>query len=214
MLIPSCCPVCGTPGPAPCDTCASELRLAPALPSPPGVDRCAALLAYEGAGRELLARLKYRNARSALRWLAWHLARLVPPGSVDVVTWAPTSDHRRRQRGFDQAALLARAVGHELHLPCARLLYRPPGPPQTGRSLDERRRGPAFTIRPGAPVPARVLLVDDIVTTGATMAAAALALRHGGAETVVGLAAGRTPPPRTRTAADGAGMMAQGHGQG
>jgi predicted amidophosphoribosyltransferase len=154
-----------------------------------------ALLAYEGAGRELLARLKHRNQRGALGGLGRAAAALVaaPP---DVVTWAPTSARRRRERGFDQAELLARVVGRALGRPARRLLVRAPGEAQTGRSRAERWTGPSF--RPAGPGrrPAlrgrAVLVVDDVVTTGATLAAAAAALRPSGA-VVHGLAIARTP---------------------
>src|SRR5947208_2741643 len=79
MLLPTSCPVCGRRGPAPCAGCTARFRPAPALPPPPGLDGCTALLAYEDEGRELLARLKYRNARSSIGWLAWHLAARVRP---------------------------------------------------------------------------------------------------------------------------------------
>jgi predicted amidophosphoribosyltransferase len=152
-----------------------------------------ALLAYDGAGRRLVARLKYANERAALRGLAAALAAAAPPGA-DAVTWAPTGATRRRERGFDQAELLARAVARRLRLPCRRLLRRDPGPPQTGRTRAERRTAPpVFT--PRRPAPGTVLLVDDVVTTGATAAAAARALRGAGATRVVLLAAARTPPP-------------------
>ena len=196
MLIPTRCPVCDALGPAPCRRCAAELRHAPALPAPEGLDSLRALLRYEDAGRELLARLKYRNARATVAWLAYHLAGLVPVGLVDAVTWIPTTNLRRRGRGFDQAELLARAVASRLGLPCLHLLEHGPGPPQTGRSADERRRGPPFTIRRACltkRMPARILVVDDVVTSGATMRSAAAALRVAGAKEVHGLAAGRTP---------------------
>src|SRR2546423_5595206 len=146
MLIPTSCPVCGRRGPAPCGRCAAELERAPALPPPAGLDHLFALLRYDGAGRELVARLKYRNARSTLAWLAFHLAGLVPVGVADIVTWAPTTTTRRRQRGFDQAELLARAVARHLRLPCVRILERGPGPPQTGQSAQGRSRGPALAV--------------------------------------------------------------------
>ena len=191
MLLPTCCPVCGAHGPAPCDSCREELRRAPNVAPPPGLDGSGALLVYAGAGRELVARLKYRNARSSLRFLAEGMAALVRAGELHAVTWAPTTSARRRERGFDQAELLARAVARRLGLPCLRLLRRLPGPAQTGQDLNERRRGPLFTAR--RPCPARVLLVDDVVTTGATAAAAARALREAGATEVRLLAAARTP---------------------
>ena len=196
MLLAVTCPVCGTPGAAPCRGCAGDLRPAPLLPPPPGVDRCLALIAYEGAGRELVARLKHRGHRAALPGLAAAAAALVDPASVDVVTWAPTTPARRRERGFDQAELLARAVGRLLGRPARRLLTRPAGVPQTGRSARERwATGPGFATRRRSPP--RVLLVDDVVTTGSTVAAAARALRSVGAEQVVVLSLARTPlkPP-------------------
>jgi predicted amidophosphoribosyltransferase len=161
---------------------------------PPALESCAALLAYEGPARELVARLKYRNARTALGFLAAGMAALVDPAEIDVVTWAPTTRGRRRARGFDQARLLARLVARRLRRPCRALLDRRPGPAQTGRSRAARRLGPSFTARPVAA--SRVLLVDDVVTTGGTMSAGARALRAAGAAGVHGLAASRTPLKR------------------
>jgi len=200
LLLPGRCPVCERSGPAPCSTCWAELRPAPPLaPVPEGLDGCRSLLRYEGAGRELLARLKYRNGRSAVPWLVAGMAALVARAGagtgtgVDVVTWAPTTAARRRARGFDQAELLARGVAGHLEVPCRPLLARAHGPPQTGRSRAERRVGPAFTVRGGAVAGLRVLVVDDVVTSGATLSAAATALRAAGATSVIAVTAGRTP---------------------
>ncbi|MCU1454006.1 MAG: hypothetical protein JWN46_2152, partial [Acidimicrobiales bacterium] len=177
MLFPTTCPGCERVGPAPCPACVTTMARAGPVPVPAGLDACRALLAYEGAAREVVAQVKYRNARDVVAWLALGLARLVPPGEVDVVTWAPTTPARRRSRGFDHAQLLARRVGRELALPCRPLLRRLPGPPQTGRSSIERRAGPGFAARAPLPVGIGVLVVDDVVTTGATIAAAGRALR-------------------------------------
>src|SRR5580765_684418 len=137
MFFGSTCPVCGTPGAAPCDGCARQLRPAPNLPAPPGIDSVVAPLAYTGVGRELVARLKYRNARAVLPQLAGAIAALVDPMQIDVVTWLPTTPARRRERGFDQARLLARAVARRIGRPCRGLLTRAPGPAQTGRPRRE-----------------------------------------------------------------------------
>jgi predicted amidophosphoribosyltransferase len=195
MFLPRTCPLCHRPAPAPCASCVALLKPSPSLPPPPSIDRCHALLAYEGPARDVVARIKYRNERSALAWLARGLAGLVDPGGIDVVTWLPTTDERRRTRGFDQSALLARAVAHHLRRPCRRLLVRHPGPAQTGRPAAERRVGPRLDARRTGhrPVPARVLVVDDVVTTGSSATAAALALRRAGAVRVVLAAAARTP---------------------
>ena len=193
MLIPPACPVCGRPGAAPCRACWRRLRPAAPGPPPPGVDACFSLLAYEGAGRELLARLKYHNARSSLRWLAEAMAALVAGLTLDAVTWAPTSAARRRARGFDQAGELARAVARVLGLPAPLLLRRLPGPPQTGLPAGRRRSGPRFVRAMLRAPPPRLLLVDDVVTTGATLAAAAAALRSAGVTELTVVTAGRTP---------------------
>lgn len=157
------------------------------------------LLLYEGAARELIARLKYRNERGALPWLARGMAALVEDlETIDtaLVTWAPTSRERQRKRGFDQAELLARAVARELHRPCRALLRRLPGPAQTGRHASERAAGVDFVARRRSRTldpSLSVLLVDDVLTTGATLAAAANALTTVGITRVIGLTGARTP---------------------
>ena len=168
--------------------------MAPSSDLPPlaHLDRCVALLRYEGPAREVVTQLKYRNARATAGWLAGRMAALVADAPIEVATWAPTTELRRRSRGFDQAEVLARRVARHLGLPCLPLLARVPGPPQTGRTLLERRDGPQFLARRSV-VGRHVLVVDDVVTTGATLSAAARALRSAGAAGVVGLAAAHPP---------------------
>ena len=165
---------------------------------PAGLDAWASAFAYQGVVREIVARVKYRNARAAVPWLASAAAGTARDRglSAEVVTWAPTTSARRRARGFDPAEILARAVAPELSLPTSRLLVRRPGPPQTGLPASERRAGPRFVARGRAP--ARVLLVDDVATTGATLGAATIALRDAGARYVAAVTAARTPPPGAR----------------
>lgn len=181
----------------------TDLLPAPSMSPPPGVDVCRALLVYDGAGRELVARLKYRNERASLGWLADGMAGLLHPPEGAVVTWVPTVGRRRRRRGFDQAELLARAVARRWQLPAVPLLRRRSGPPQTGRSRAERLGGVGIEARrelPGrardGPVP--VVLVDDVVTTGATLRCGAQALRAAGATWVGAVVAARTPPHHLR----------------
>jgi len=160
---------------------------------PAELDAWCSPFAYVGVARELVARVKYRGLRGVVPWLSAALADEVSATGwqVDVVTWAPTTPVRRRARGFDPAEVLARRVACCLRRPVRPLLRRGPGPPQTGRSRAERRHGPQFAPR-GA-MPARVLLIDDVATTGATLAGAARALRSGGAGSVVAATVARTP---------------------
>ncbi len=153
-----------------------------------------AAFSYEGAGRELLAQLKYRNQRSCVRWVVSAMAQALPAGAaVDAVTWAPTSPHRRRHRGFDQAELLARRLAREIGLPLVPLLRRMDAAGQTGRSRSQRYGSPNFD--PRRRPPGTILVVDDVITTGATLQAAARALIGAGAQQVFAVVAGTTPAP-------------------
>jgi len=207
-LFPIACPGCGALGAPVCATCAATLRPAPAAPPPPGLDVWVAPFAYAGVAREVVARVKYRNVRAVVPWLAASMCDALGDAEPRnaIVTWAPTTARRRRDRGFDPAELLARAVARRLRAPCRVLVRRVAGPPQTGLRASDRRVGPRFTpvaragsarAVPGA-TPRAVVLVDDVATTGATLAAAASALRTAGATHVVGLTAARTPPPGYR----------------
>jgi predicted amidophosphoribosyltransferase len=201
VLFPLVCPGCGDRSErrAPvCRACHAGVRPAPPTGPPAGLDAWASAFAYQGVVREVVARVKYRNARAAVPWLAAAAAEAARDRGIaaEAVTWAPTTSVRRRTRGFDPAELLARAIARELSLPTSRLLVRRPGPPQTGLPASERRAGPRFVSRGRAPD--RVLVVDDVATTGATLGAAAIALRDAGARYVAAVTAARTPRPGVR----------------
>jgi predicted amidophosphoribosyltransferase len=153
-----------------------------------------------GETQDLIRSLKYRNQRGVVADLADRLVTsiLADPDSpiFDVVTWAPTSMLRHRQRGYDQSELLAKAVAERLGLRCRRLLYRDRSAPQTGRNRQERLDGPMFRARP-LRHPCRVLVIDDVVTTGSTLRAAAHALDLAGASEVCLLAVAATPRDRS-----------------
>lgn len=183
VLMPRRCVLCGARGTALCLGCLVDLPPAPDLAPPPGFSNFASLLSYEGNTRTLVASVKFRSRRDAIDLPARVLARLID-WSVDCVTWAPTSDARRRERGFDQAEVLARAIAVELGAPCLPSLSREPGSGhQTGRSRAERLEGASFRYAGGRHLSGRiesVLVVDDIRTTGATLCAAGDALIEAG----------------------------------
>jgi ComF family protein len=148
---------------------------------------------YEGALRTLVLELKYRSRQRVARHLAELLARdpacrtLAEPGALLVPV--PLHPCRRRERGFNQAELLALALAARLARACepAVLVRRRETRPQAGLTAAARRRNVAgaFAVRRQARVAGRlVVLVDDVVTTGATVQACAQALRAAGAREV------------------------------
>jgi ComF family protein len=189
MLFFTSCASCDEPGQELCRRCRFTLASIPSVHTSAGV---LAAFEFSGAARQLVLSMKYRNRRRIADALALQMTKRLRLPEVDVVTWAPTSSRRAGERGFDQAELLARAVARHLGVPCRRLLYRTHGDAQTGRSRVQRLHGPTFRGR--APRPGlRVLLVDDVVTTGATLHSAADALRAAGIATVHCVAAAATP---------------------
>jgi predicted amidophosphoribosyltransferase len=195
MIFESHCAGCGRPGPVVCRACRFVLAAPVGLPI--GGDVVAAV-PFAGRSRDVLLGFKYGNRRQ----LAHHFAGLLVnrllaagfhPGDVDVVTWAPTSRRRRHQRGFDQAELVARRLAAQFGLPCRRLLDRDSASvPQTGRPRAERLHGPTFRAHPGVGG-LRVLVIDDVVTTGSTLRSADAALRSAGASTIRRAAVATTP---------------------
>jgi ComF family protein len=124
----------------------------------------------------------------ALRCAGW-------ADTVDVVTPVPLAWTRLLGRGYNQAEAVARPLAALLGLPCRRLLRRRPRPRQALLSRRERGRNlrGAFGARATLPAGCRVLLVDDVMTTGATLLAAAGALRRAGATSVRVAVVARTP---------------------
>jgi ComF family protein len=177
--VPPGCARCGLPGPAPvCGAC---------LAAPPPFVACRAAGLLGGPLADAVHAFKY-GARPALaRPLgAWMSAGIPWPAGVTVVA-VPLGRRRRIARGYDQAALLARSAARERGLPFLAGAVRRvrETPPQVGRSRTERLanvRG-AFAAGPGV-LGRDLVLVDDVVTTGATAAACAEALLVAGARSV------------------------------
>ena len=139
---------------------------------------------HDGAAAEAVRMLKYGRSTAVVSAFADSLASAAPP--VDLVTWCPASRGRRRERGFDQSELLARAVAHRIGAPARSTLIRTDHTPQTTRRRDGRLAGPSLRLRSQLRSGPSVLLIDDVTTTGATLTAAARLLRSGGALAVHG----------------------------
>jgi ComF family protein len=153
-------------------------------------------VAYSGAARDLVRALKFRQAIEVADAMAAQIAANAPLGLLADVTLVPVPLHprRRRARGYNQAAAIAQALSTRTGLDTLDCLARRgPATTQVGRHRAERRAGPtgAIEVRGGA-VPARVLLVDDVVTTGATLAACRAALVSAGSPEVSAVAFART----------------------
>jgi ComF family protein len=178
-----------------CPACRRGLVFLPREPVVLSGVRVWAPVAYEGPARDLVRALKFRGALSLAREMA---ALAVASAPRDLLRGAlvpvPLHPVRQRRRGFNQAEVLAEAIAHVSALTVSDCLRRRgPGPPQVGRSRGARLTGPAGSIEARARVPPAALVVDDVVTTGATLAACATALRRAGTAELAAIAFARTP---------------------
>jgi ComF family protein len=154
-----------------------------------GFDRAASFGFYDGALRSLIHLLKYSGMRPLAGRLSGLLDRALPVDDrYDVIVPVPLHWRRRWQRGFNQAELLARDVSRHRRIPILNALRRRKSTTtQAGLTSAGRRHNMAgaFEVRDGAEVRGkRVLLIDDVFTTGATASACAVALKKAGAGTV------------------------------
>ena len=186
LLAPPLCATCGSPcGSAEplCAGCARALSAAR-----PGTTELAGLRVtwaapYEGVGRDLVTALTF-SARLRLAGIAAEaIAGTLEPDPLMAVVPVPPAPSRYRHRGFDPAHLIARELAGRLDLKLAPLLHRTDGPRQVGRRRRERLTTPP-RVRAASGAPARVMIVDDVLTTGATLAAGAAALRDAGARDI------------------------------
>jgi ComF family protein len=218
LVFPRRCAVCGAYGPFVCEACEAELEPAvgPRCPrcwapgadgaeclacqaSPPAFDGLRAAFVYKGAARELVLALKFKNMSVVAESMGELLAVAASRNElgVDIAVPVPLAGRRARVRGYNQAELLAQSLARELALPPAGgALRRMRNTPAQAKSADAetRRRnveGAFACRRPEAIAGRRVLLVDDVTTTGATLSACAAALKDGGAASVWALAFAR-----------------------
>ena len=200
LLFPPKCPFCGkiqeTTGI--CPNCEKDLPWIPgaeALREGPGGLRCAGAVWYEKAVRDALLRLKFQGASEIAEPLGELVARCAAEqfgGEFDTVTWVPVSRKRLRRRGYDQAELLARSACRLWETEPVRLLEKTAdNPAQSGIRDAAARRANVLGVYEavGDVTGKRVLLIDDICTSGATLTECVRVLENAGAERVVCVAA-------------------------
>jgi ComF family protein len=161
---------------------------------PPDVAVALARWSYDGPIRQLILDLKLRGARASIDPLVRGLREAAIGGRLSgrVITWVPGRRSDIRRRGFDHAEVLARGLGAELGLPARPILSRiAVAPDQSGLSAAQRLvnlKGVFDALH----CPERVVLVDDVITTGATLVACAAALKQSGGLAIEALVVART----------------------
>jgi ComF family protein len=198
LVAPPLCWGCG--GPAAhdrplCSACRSAVHWVEAEPVPVAGIPVWAPVAYEGPARALVGGLKFRGAAGLADQMAAAILARAPPALVDNSTLVPVPLHpaRLRRRGFNQAERLSAAMAARSLLPVGRCLYRSGDRrAQVGRGRSDRQAAIRGSVTARAPAPDRALLVDDVITTGATLAECAAALRDAGSREIGAVAYART----------------------
>lgn len=164
----------------------------------PHLDTCYSPLYYTEEVRQSLLRYKFGGLRMYASVYGEFLAKCIDENQIscDSITWVPLSRRRLRQRGYDQARLLAEDLSARLAIPCVPTLRKIRNNPRQSASgnAEKRRRNVkgVYTALPQADICGKtLLLVDDIVTTGSTLSEAASVLRKAGAASVIGLTLAR-----------------------
>jgi predicted amidophosphoribosyltransferase len=200
LLVPPLCLACGADAgrAAPlCRECRVQMHAAAASGAAPhAVSACWAAFPYDGPAGALIRALKFGGRAGLADVMAAQIVALAPPGLLrGAVVPVPVHPDHHRRRGIDHAAALARALARRAGLGYAPCLVRGGDPqPQVGRGRRARMRGPAGSVclASGLDSPEEALLVDDVVTTGATLAACRSALTGAGSGLVTSIAYART----------------------
>lgn len=179
-----------------CPDCRKEMDALRAGQSVIGRFHAFSACEYRGLAARLVQRYKYSDDKWLCAFMASAMAQACDMTNVDVICHVPLHDKRRKSRGFDQAEELAQQLSRLTGKPFVRALKRVRNTPtQTKLSAAERQRNVADAFESVCPVSGRALLVDDVLTTGATAAECASALLKSGAQTVVVLTFARAALP-------------------
>lgn len=161
--------------------------------------RCFSPLWYRGSVRRGMEQFKFRGGQIHARLFGTLMAQCLQDRwqkPMDLITWVPLSRKRLRERGYDQAELLARRVGEVTGLPVTAALVKTRNTKaQSSLDADDSRKANVqgvYACRPGVDLAGkRVILVDDVATSGSTLAECAACLRKAGAVSVVALTLAR-----------------------
>ncbi len=203
-LAPHDCLGCGAEGSLLCSDCLSALPASPERcyrchAASAGALTCSGCLQvtqlrglhaatiYGSVAKQLVWKLKFAGAQEAVRIMARHMVPGAPNDKQAVIVPVPTATTRIRQRGYDQAKLVARELSKQMHVPYVPCLTRTSQAHQVGANRQQRlhQLQSAFrVVHPGLIHKAHILLVDDVITTGATLEAAANCLKTAGAQQI------------------------------
>lgn len=214
LLFPPRCVFCGciiAPGTKICNSCAHKVVPVKTVRrmNLPAVGKnipCAVLYPYAGSVRESILRFKFegekRNANYYAERLATQILEQFRGSAFDFVTSVPLSDKRKKERGYNQSELIARRISEQLGVPYAECLSKTADNAEQHRLKRNERKANvkgAYQVSDTGIPGRRILMVDDIMTTGATLSECASVLYKAGAESVFCAVVAETPAGSVET---------------